>query len=333
MKKWSLVVISLLEIVISGNINRHFPVYDFESHPIESEIDDREAGVDDNDEISGSSKIYPGQSEDGDGNINSKMLNEYVNARYPHYKLDESYEIDQSLYQPMRQFKLSFFVKNYCNSDGSVIYSKESESNCAPTALYVVLKNWEANKIIHTTCSMSDATRLAVGKPFYTEKCGIDKIEKDIYSPNDKKTYYYWSLNEEDLICNVPYFYENIWNYAYDLGYEPDSGFPYKDVKLLATNVLLNVGNLSFNVSQDGTSRKNALTNLKKGVASYMSIKNSSSYANHAVALVGYSKYKYTIGSSIYVKYFYLICDGHNDDSVYFDPNTAYSPTLRFITN
>lgn len=195
-----------------------------------------------------------------------------------------------------------------------------------------MLNNWKANKIIHTTNSNYDVTDWAKRTEFYKNSCGIDHMQ--IETTEDGETnYYYWRLKDNSYLENMPYFYNNIRAYASDLGYTVTDGFSYSNVKLLVSNVLLNVGNLNFNVSKDGTSNTNTVANVQKGVASYMAMFGSSTYGNHAVAVVGYSKYKYTVGSKVYYKYFYEICDGWNKTSRYFDPNTDASPTLMFVSN
>ena len=77
-----------------------------------------------------------------------------------------------------------------------------------------------------------------------------------------------------------------------------------------------------------------ALASLDQDLAVYMSINGSSSYGDHAVAAMGYTRYKRqtTIGgfTSTDYLYFYEIADGIRKVPQYFDPNTSANPSISY---
>lgn len=271
---------------------------------------------------------YPGQSNVGDGKISKDRIGDYVSTRYPSYKFVESYSIDSSLYEPILQRSTSYYLKRYNDYKVNGSAYTTPEGNCALTAVYMVLKNWESNGLIHTAPGYEDLSESITNDYFYPN------CENENYSMDLKYGAYGWipNLEEGTGLYHMPYFYTIIRGYARTLGYDPEKGFSYSNVKLLMMNVLLNVGNFGFGISEDGDSNENTISNVKKGLASFVAIYSSATYGNHGAAVVGYSKYTYTSSGRTEDKYFYEICDCWNVESMYFDPNTNAGPMLYFVS-
>lgn len=76
---------------------------------------------------------------------------------------------------------------------------------------------------------------------------------------------------------------------------------------------------------------------LRNDRAVFLGISNSSSYGNHAVALLGYREYTYKktwwFVETEETAYFYIILDGIKRYVSYFDPNTTAYPSFEFVYN
>lgn len=268
---------------------------------------------------------YSGQTGNGDGAIFD--LPSYVAARYPGYTLDYIVNyLDFDFYCGTQQ-DLSYYQLRQKNASGAWDNSYTPEGNCSLVAMYNVMRNWAQNGFINIpyTTKVNIFPTITSDPLYNTYGRGIEFISDGIT--------YKWETSTSTTLQFVPDVYIKLRNFAINnYGYTPISGFLANNAPATMQTVAAQYGeNLSIsftNLTAD------ALASLDQDLAVYMSINGSSSYGDHAVAAMGYTRYKRqtTIGgfTSTDYLYFYEIADGIRKVPQYFDPNTSANPSISY---
>lgn len=296
-----------------------------------------------NGNVANDKAVYPGQSEAGDGEIESAKIGEYIQARYHDYTYEDKREDLASDFDFARQTNTSYYVKKECEADGTNLDNTFwSEGNCALNAMFNVMRNWskkgKINSIAHS--ATTDIRTTITSDPLYSE-WGSYIVRGTTASGNTAKSngneivgYYYWRPNYSNSLMVMPNLYTNIRAYAISqYGYTPESGYNASNVP----DTLEYVASTNYGITIDVTytsTISTAISSIDNGKAVYLSINNSSTYGNHGVALIGYQEYSYTTGwwvfSQTHYAYFYQVADGWNSAAMYFDPNTDAAPSISF---
>lgn len=289
------------------------------------------------------SSIYTGQTAEGDGEIESAKINDYISERYPDYTYETKYVSLADTFDFSRQVYTSYYIRRECDSEGNTIndlYS--SEGNCSLNSMFNIIRSWSKNKKISSIdySSTTDISLSITSDALYNEwgqynVCSSSSTNSSTKSNGDEEVdYYYWRPNYSSALQDMPNLYSNIRSYAIsEYGYTPETGYYASDVP--DTLEYVSKANYNINIEVEYTSTvTTAISALENGEAVYLSLNNSSTYGNHGVALIGYQEYSYTTGWWIFSQtkyaYFYQIADGWNDSAMYFDPNTDASPSISF---
>ena len=293
--------------------------------------------------IADKSAAYPGQSEAGDGEIESAKIGEYISARYPDYTYKDKLENLASNFDFAEQANTSYYIKKECEEDGTDLNNTYwSEGNCALNSMFNIMRSWSKNsKISPIAHSATTDIRTTITSDVLYPEWGNSIVRTTTSSSSGAKSggdetvgYYYWRQNYSSSLKVMPNLYTNIRAYAISqYGYTPESGFNANNVPSTLEYVARTNYGITIDVTHTSTI-STAISSLNSGKAVYLSINNSSTYGNHGVALIGYQEYSYTTGwwifSQTHYAYFYQIADGWNDTAMYFDPNTDASPSISF---
>lgn len=268
---------------------------------------------------------YSGQTGDGDGAIFN--LSSYVTAKYPGYTLDYNQNyLDLDFYCGTQQ-DLSYYQLRSKNANGTWNGSYTPEGNCSLVAMYNVMRSWAQNGFINIPYAnkINILPNISSDPLYNTYGRGIEFVDNGVT--------YKWETSTNNTLKFVPEVYIKIRYYAItNCGYTPTSGFLANSAPAAMQNVAAQYGE---NLTINHTSLTSiALNSLDQDLAVYLSINGSSSYGNHAVAAMGYAKYKCqnTIGgytTTDYI-YFFEIADGTRKVPQYFDPNTDANPSMSY---
>ena len=271
---------------------------------------------------------YEGQTGDGDGYIWN--IDKYVSDRYSNYTLKNSYDYCATSidYVPIVQSEVNYYRKYISKDNGNTYPFLQSEQSCALVAATNVMYSWRNTGIIPQLpaptwpCVNIEAQRRAesIYSTYGTGTGGIG-IE------------FYWKSTS---LTEAPEVYAVARAYAVaEKGYTPERGLTADEA--MATMIhTVGVYNL---VIKPKTSPHFAdvMLFLRNDRAVFLGISNSSSYGNHAVALLGYREYTYKktwwFVETEETAYFYIILDGIKRYVSYFDPNTTAYPSFEFVYN
>ncbi len=215
----------------------------------------------------------------------------------------------------------SYYIKKY--GIGST-----SEGNCCLNAMFNVMRDWGKQGYIDVPYSQTEDINDSILNDILYETYGNGtKTGEDEYGK------FVWTQNKPYILSKMPVLYSDIRSYAINNGYTV-SGYPYS--KLSAT--MEYVANILYGNNlgvEHTTSISEVTTKIYTNRCSVLTISNSGTYSNHAVAVIGYHKYskEKKINDSFSIveyKYFYEIADGWHYTSKIFDPNTPASPILNF---
>ncbi len=265
-----------------------------------------------------------GQNGNGDGIISN--LPAYVADRYNKYNLEKEYNDMEHNYYCTTQDSTSYYA-NYVSTDGGYTYEYSSEGNCAPNAIFNMMNLWQYYKKMPNLPSENDRedfdkimenhgqyAAYGTGQP----GVGIDS---------------YWTVNPYAL-NRMFALYAHIREYSYRYyGYTPEIGLSLEDCIGVVNWISYYYGYKIEALTTDTFT--NVQSFLDNGNAVFLGVNNSSTYGNHAMCILGYSKYSYTSGwwvfAETHVKYFYLVDDGHHGGPLYFDPNWEPRLVVDFI--
>ncbi len=291
---------------------------------------------DNSDYVSGNTGtvVYPGQSEAGDGKINPAYIDQYVIKRYP---LDfyEKRNLNMSIgYNCVTQYETSYYVKCYADSNKKPSGWTVSEGNCVLHAMYNVMRSWDKAAYVSLDSTKTHDLRTNIKQdPYYMVFSNSTFLrEKD--PVDDKHTYYKWETNSDNYLQYMPKLYSEIRDFALKRNYTVD-GYYFKYIPETMEYVA-NVTHDNDITVKRTTKPSDVFNSINKHRSCVMGINDSSTYGNHAVAVMGYySYYKEVYVSKDYTNkvyhYFYLIDDGWRGDLQVFDPNTSANPSLEFF--
>lgn len=271
---------------------------------------------------------YEGQTGSGDGYILN--IDKYVSDRYSNYTLKNSYDYCATSidYVPIVQSDVDFYRKYISKDNGNTYPFLQSEQSCALVAATNVMYSWRNTRIIPQLPDPTwpwvniEAQRRA--ESFYSTY-GTGTGGTGIES--------YWKSTS---FTEVPEVYAVARAYAVaEKEYTPEHGLSANDAM---ETICHTISKYNLLIEPGLTPHfANVMIYLRNDRAVFLGISNSSSYGNHAVALLGYREYTYKTGWWIYEKeetaYFYIILDGYNNNVTYFDPNTPAYPSFEFVYN
>ncbi len=276
--------------------------------------------------------VYAGQRKAGDGYIYD--IDAYVADRYSNYTYEREHSIKP--YEHINQFDTSIYIKR----DKGI----SSEGNCVLNAAYSVLNCWKKQGYCPSLPSSSDVIRYdpTVREPKHETNLAAGWIVNDtsLWSKDAKAVY------GNMVIDNVPKLYADVRQVVYEKGY------PYD---LNGTNLGLFNANAAYilmytlqkysyfpkisNMGNDLSVMEFFFTT--HGAAQLLVVSDSSTYKNHAMACIGYKKYKYKSGwwifSSTKYAHFVEVDDGHSysdynlGKSIWYDPNGTSSSKETFF--
>ena len=267
------------------------------------------------------STIYPGQYNPGDGRIELESIDEYVAARYPEYSRKIMVQYLSSDFLCTEQESTSYYVKTILSGGSGHFY----EGNCALTAAYSILKSWQSNGYVknlpYSTVNLTNSIKNDILYPQYGT--GNLIVEGSLK--------YSWSTNYDHYLQAIPQLYTELRDYAVKtFGYTPESGLTPMNALSTMRHVCIEHGNSTY---MNYTSSMTAVLNyLEERKACLLTFNNSSTYGDHAVALIGYRMYERVTGWWIFKKYkqiyMYEIADGWGTKIKFFDPNTGEAKNL-----
>lgn len=271
---------------------------------------------------------YKGQASDGDGFIYN--LDDYIADRYSNYKLNKSYDYCATSIDYVTTIRDGVdFYRKYISKDNGKTYSVvEAENGCALVAATNVMYSWRNTGIIPqlpapTKAKVNiEAQRRA--ESFYSTY-GTGTGGTGIES--------YW---KKTSITEGPEVYSVAREYAVtQKGYTPVRGLSASEA--MAT-MIHTVGEYNLVIKPKTSPHfADVMLFLRNDRAVFLGISNSSSYGNHAVALLGYREYTYKktwwFVETEETAYFYIILDGIKRYVSYFDPNTTAYPSFEFVYN
>lgn len=261
---------------------------------------------------------YGGQSSAGDGEIYD--LDAYVSSRYPSYTLVDRAYIRG--YNWINQSDTSFYYKYHYNGGLTI---SNGEGNCGLNAAYSMLSNLPTTQAPYLH-------RWKYNQNFLNGKNGIDystAIHDDsLYSTYgtgttsatinyDGNSYTaYWTRNNELLsydytkiaISSIPKLYADLRNYAVSKNYYTVSGITSRNL-LSTLGYIDSLYGYDINFYRTSVSA-DIVNNIYYGIPSLIYFSGSETYGDHAMAVYGFSKYKYTIGSITNYIYFWAVDSG-----------------------
>ncbi len=267
-------------------------------------------------------KIYPGQTEVGDGKIDPNRIGAYVAARYPEYKFYKFFDLPEKSIDYTEQVFTSYFVRKYDNGD--IL----TEGNCALNTMFNVMRHWGRYMPIKMPCTSTVDVNEDIQNDALYATYGTGKLYGE-----DERGRYRWERNDERFLSKMPTLYRDLRGYALSQGYSVN-GYPAEKVG----ETMEYVANTLYGNSIDVVSTKSPRAvekSIQQNRACYMSINGSRTYGDHAAAVVAVYAYGRLVvdnaNATLYhLKYFYEIVDGKNARTVIFDPNTAATPDVSF---
>lgn len=271
--------------------------------------------------VKSDSTVYPGQYKAGDGRIDPAKIDEYVAARYPEYNYKISVQKLSSSFKCEEQDSFGYYVKTVF-SGGSI--SHYGEGNCALTAGYSILNSWRSNGYVRYLSDYTVDLTTSIKNDILYPTYGTGEIIEE------GSLEYNWSTNDRYL-DKIPQLYTELRDYAVKtFGYTPESGLSHINTLSTMRHVcIMHNNSISINYTSSLTSVLNYLEERK---ACLLTFENSSTYGDHAVALLGYRMYERETGWWIFKKYkqiyLYEIADGWINKPKFFDPNTGEAKNL-----
>lgn len=275
----------------------------------------------------GSATVYPGQKVSGDRVTEPSQINEYVAARYPGYTLHSQSTDMVNEFRYTMQDETSYYQQVYYDSSGAECNSY-TEGNCVLNAIYNVMYDWSLRRYVYLRHYETHNIRESIkNDPLYSKYAPSAFIQ-------DGNLKYRWECNDDKYFAKMPVLYTNIRNYAINHGYTVD-GYEYSKVTATMKYVANIVYDNDMTVSET-TSPVEAMQQVaERDVSCFMLINTSSTYGDHAVAVMGYYIYckdvKVGFGTYKSVHFFYVIADGWDSVPRIFDPNTSADPDLHFV--
>lgn len=198
------------------------------------------------------------------------------------------------------------------------------------------------NLMVKKACDAIKSYRLTKIPYSQTEDINTSILSDRLYATygkgtktgKDKYGEFVWKKNDYYRLSNMPVLYSNIRSYALNHGYSPLDGYSRSNVAATMEYVANFLYDNNLDVEHT-TEVSTVMAKIFSNRCSYLSISGSSSYTNHAVAVIGYYTFSKetkinTSYSIMEYKYFYEIADGWNYTSQVFDPNTSANPKLNF---
>lgn len=267
-----------------------------------------------------------GQMGNGDGLIYD--LPAYVSDKYPSYTFVEDVKpLAEDYQQTLFQTNISYFVKIHSYDNGNTYneYNYTAESNCAFLAIYNVTNSWQQQNILPkidpstVTVDFEETVRNDRNYAKYGNQAhGVGISE-------------YWTMNQHG-VSRIPEVYNRVRTYAVvNFDYTPDcAGITFGEICQTVKYVAHTYHHQEFDYTVT-SSFYDVTSQLANKRAVLMTVENSTTFGNHAMCLIGYSKYNnpVTIGSYVfnYSVYFYLVDSGRG--VTYFDPSS--STQINFV--
>ena len=262
-----------------------------------------------------------------DGGI--EFISEYIRDNHPDYVWESSQTSAMyDGYLSTKQTRTTYYIQYHSGDNGQTYGYYTGEGNCGLNAIYNVMVCWgEANilPLIPGKDITLDVYANITRDPNFPQY-GTGNPGTNVTS--------YWTLNHLEYLYNMPFFYDNIRRYAVaNCGYTPESGVNITDVPSIMSGAGEDFNYHSLS-PQTTTSFATAKEYLDNGRAVFLGMNDSTTYGDHAVALLGYELYSYTSGWWIFETtdyfYYYLIDDGWSDLPVYFDVDVSPA-TYRYV--
>lgn len=265
-----------------------------------------------------------GQVDNDDGLIYD--LPAYVADRYSKYNLEKSCKLVGDNHMCTKQMSTSYYI-HYVSTDGGYNYDYYSEGNCAPNAIFNMMNAWQFKNKMPNLPSEDDREKF--------DKIMSDHGQYAAYGTGQPGVGIdsYWTVNPYAL-HNMYALYAHIREYAYRYyGYTPEIGLSLEDCMKVINWISYYYGYTIEALTTDNFANVQSFLDNENAV--FVGVNNSSTYGNHAMCTLGYSKYSYTSGwwifAETHVKYFLLVDDGHHDGPLYFDPNWEPRLIIDFI--
>ncbi|MDE6013973.1 MAG: hypothetical protein K2G50_03395, partial [Anaeroplasmataceae bacterium] len=263
-----------------------------------------------------------GQYGQGDGHIYD--LPAYVSDKYPNYTFVEEVAPLAEEYRPiLGQTTASYFIQ-MVSYDGGYTYDEydfKEESNCAFVAIFNVTNSWQQQNILPkidpstVTVDFEETVRNDRNYANYGNQAhGVGISE-------------YWTMNPYG-IQRIPEVYNRVRTYAVvNFDYTPDcSGITFAQICQTVKYVAHTYHHQEFDYTTT-SSFYDVTSQLADKRAVLMTVENSTTFGNHAMCLVGYSRYNNPISVGSFVfnfkAYFYLVDGGRGYGLTYFDPSST----------
>lgn len=222
---------------------------------------------------------YVSKPNGPDGQIDPLKFEQYVADNYPDYELVSKNVGNISATFPFsKQFDTSYYIKRKYDNSGKYI-GRTGEGNCALNTMYSLLLDWYNRGYIRNIPTATAKIYIKSDTLYTTYGTGI-KHNMDGGS-------YYWEPNDSVNLDNMPILYSEIRDYVIKVhGYTPESGYPAASAQYTMKYIANILHGNDITVTGLGI-LSNAITYLRQNKSCFLSIIGSSTYENHAVALLG----------------------------------------------
>ncbi len=261
----------------------------------------------------------------GDGEIFD--ADSYMSQKYTEFSFEREYSIEN--YEHISQSDTTF----YCIYD-ETIGGNVTEGNCVLNSVYSMMNSWQNTGLAPSLPSSSDVIKYdpATMDPKYDEfiNAGYFLNPYRIVSKFAKR------INGDKALDNVPELYAKIREIIGERGYDYGVDGFYNNMHYTDVNYLISFVAAEYGFFPEISNMGDDLSAMEayfavNGRAQLIIVSDSTSYSNHAMACIGFRKYKHESGWWIFSKteYKYLVevDDGHSETQynsggkVWYDPN------------